>query len=86
MIGGGECGCLMWFLRDWACWLLLALALGCFAIGVFPQWTEWIDPANGDKVSAWQFGLGFSPSYEYVRRDHLDLARGGGFEIKSGPR
>src|SRR5262249_25963029 len=82
----GACGCLMRFLRDWACWLLLVLAIGCFVIGTFPQWSEWIDPANGDKVSERRHGLWFSPSYKSVRRAHLDLGRGGGFGTTSGPR
>ena len=76
----------MRFLRDWACWLLLVLAIGCFVIGAFPQRSEWIDPAHGDKVSERRHGLWFSPSYQYVRRDHLDLARGGGFDATFGPR
>jgi len=75
----------MTFLRDWACWLLLALAIGCFVIGVFPQWSEWIDPANGDKVSELRLGLWFSPSYEEVRREHLAPGRGR-FDATFGPR
>src|SRR6516162_2055572 len=85
-LDAGACGCLMRFLRDWACWLFLVLAIGCFFIGAFPQWSKWIDPANADKVSEWRYGLWFSPSYQYVRRDHLDLARGGGFDATFGPR
>ena len=76
----------MRFLRDWACWLLLVVAIGCFVIGAFPQGSEWIDPANGDKVSEWRYGLWFSPSYQYVQRDHLDLPRGGEFDATFGPR
>jgi hypothetical protein len=45
---GGACRCLMRFLRDWACWLLLVLAIGCFVIGAFgfdttygPRWSSW---------------------------------------------
>src|SRR5947209_3965400 len=64
----------MMFWRDWACWLLVVVALGCFVVGAFPQWSDWVDPANGDKVSERRYGLWFSPSYQYV---HRDLAKGG---------
>jgi hypothetical protein len=62
------------------------LAIGSFVLGAFPQWSEWIDPANGDKISECRYGLWFSPSYQYVRRDHPDPARDGGFEATFGPR
>src|SRR6516165_9312428 len=68
-------GCIMSFWRDWVSWLLLALAIACFGVGAFPQRSEWIDPANGDQVSEWRCGLWFSPSYQHVRRDHLDPPR-----------
>jgi hypothetical protein len=68
--------------RDWISWLLLVLAIACFVAGFFPQWSEWIDPITGDKVSERRHGLWFSPSYEHVRRDHV--ARGGGFDTRSG--
>jgi hypothetical protein len=67
----------MTFWRDWLCWLRLVVAVGCFVVDTFPQWSEWVDPATGDKVSE---RLWFSPSYKYV---HRDLAQGG-FKKESG--
>jgi hypothetical protein len=72
----------MTFRRDWACWLLLTLGIACIGAGVFPQWHEWTDPENGDRVSERRHGLWSSPSYQHVRRDHV--ARGGGFDMESG--
>jgi hypothetical protein len=59
----------MTFWRDWVSWLLIAVAVGCFVAGGFPQWSEWVDPATGDKVNELRLGLWFSPAYEHVRRD-----------------
>jgi hypothetical protein len=78
----------MMFWRDWVSWLLLALALACFVIGAFPQGSEWVDPANGDQVSAYRLGFWFSPVYQYVRRDHRQVVGGAltaGYTIESGP-
>ncbi len=52
----------MTFWRDWVSWILPVLAVGCVVVGGFPQWSEWVDPANGDKVSERGHGLWFSPS------------------------
>jgi len=71
-------GSKMRFWRDWACWLLLVLALGCFAIGVFPQAEDWTDPVNGDQVNERRFGLAISPLFRDVKRERV--ARGGGFD------
>lgn len=70
----------MTFWRDWVCWFLFAVAVGCFLVGAFPQWSEWVDPANGDKISEWRCGLWFSPSYQYVHRDRSS----GGFDTQFG--
>ena len=78
----------MTFWRDWVSWLLLALAIACFVVGAFPQWSEWVDPANGDKVSEYRFGFWFSPVYQHLRRDHRQVVGGqleAGYTIESGP-
>ena len=59
----------MTFWRDGVCWLLLLLAIGCFVAGAFPQWSDSVDPANGDRVSACRLGIWSSPSYIYEHRD-----------------
>jgi hypothetical protein len=64
----------MTFWRDWISWLLIAFALGCFVVGLFPQWSDWVDPASGDKVSERRHGFWFSPSYLYT---HRELVQGG---------
>src|SRR5438876_640048 len=68
------------FWRDWVSWLLIGLAIGCFVIGGFPQWSDWVDPANGDKVSEWRLGFWSSPVYQYVYRDRAQ----GGFNKHFG--
>jgi hypothetical protein len=55
--------------RDWVAWFLLAVAIGCVAAATFPQWSEWVDPASGDRVSEQRFGLWFSPLYDYTWRE-----------------
>ena len=57
----------MTFWRDGT---LIAVALGCFLAGGFPQWADWVDPTTGDRVSEFRLGLPFSPSFHYVRRDY----------------
>jgi hypothetical protein len=69
------------FSRDWISWLLLAVALTCLVVGVFPQWSEWVDPLNGDRVSERRLGLWFSPVHQSVRREHPQ----GGFTWEAGP-
>lgn len=66
--------------RDWVSWCLLVVAIGCFAVGLFPGRSERADPASGDRVSDWSLGLRFSPVWEYVRREKPD----GGFDMRSG--
>jgi hypothetical protein len=78
----------MTFWRDPVSWLLLALAIACLVIGAFPQWSEWVDPAQGDKVSECRLGFWFSPVYQQVRRDHRQVVGGTlkvGYSIESGP-
>jgi hypothetical protein len=60
----------MRFGRDWVSWVLLAVALGCFVAGGFPQWSEGVDPATGDRVKELRLGLAFSPAYERVQREY----------------
>jgi hypothetical protein len=60
----------MTFWRDWVSWLLIAVAVGCFVAGGFPQWSERVEPATGGKVNELRLGLWFSPAYEHVRRDY----------------
>ena len=43
--------------RDPVSWLLLAGSVGCFVVAAFPQWGEWVDPQNGDRVSERRHGL-----------------------------
>jgi len=77
----------MAFWRERVCWLLLALAIACFVVGAFPQWNEWVDPANGDNVSEYRLGFWFSPVYQHVRRDHRQVVGGAleaGYTIESG--
>ena len=65
----------MAFLRDWACWVLLALAAGCFLVGGFPQRSDRVDPASGDKLTERRYGLiPLMPLYESV---HREFANGG---------
>ena len=78
----------MAFWRERVCWLLLALAIACFVVGAFPQWSEWVDPANGDQVSKYRLGFWFSPVYEHVRRVHRQVVGGaleGEYTIESRP-
>src|SRR5437879_5335155 len=58
----------MTFWRDRLSWLLLAFAIACFVVAAFPQWSDWVDPTNGDKVSERRHGLWFSPVYQHVHR------------------
>jgi len=77
----------MTFWHDRVSWLLLALAIACFVVGAFPQWSESVDPANGDKVCEYRLGFWFSPMYQHVRRDHRQVVGGalkGGYSIESG--
>jgi len=60
----------MAFWRDWVSWLLIAVAVGCFVAGGFPQWSERVDPTTGDKVHELRLGLWFSPAYERVHREY----------------
>jgi hypothetical protein len=60
----------MRFWRDWVSWLLLAVALGSFVAGGFPQWSEAVDPVTGDQVKELRLGLAFSPAYERVQREY----------------
>jgi len=84
----------MTFYRDWVCWLLLAAALACFAIGLWPRWSDGVDPENGDKVSEFRLGLWDSPVYASVHREYLRTTtdeRGtwtsrGGFKWEAGVR
>ena len=64
----------MTFRRDPISWLLIAVATGCFVVGGFPEWSERVDPATGDKFNELQFGFWFSPAYEHVQRryEHAD--------------
>jgi hypothetical protein len=73
----------MRFWRDWVSWLLLAVALGCFVAGGFPQWSEGVDPATGDQVKELRLGLWFSPAYEQVRREY-DRSQGWDDERRVG--
>jgi hypothetical protein len=41
-----------------------------FVAGGFPQWSERVDPATGDKIYEVRLGCWYSPAYEYVRRDY----------------
>ena len=78
----------MTFWHDRVSWLLLGLAIACFLVGAFPQWSEWVDPANGDQVSEYRLGFWFSPVYQHVRRDHRQVVGGAlkaGYTIESGP-
>ena len=78
----------MRFWQDRVSCLLLGLAIACFLVGAFPQWSEWVDPANGDQVSEYRLGFWFSPVYQHVRRDHRQVVGGalqGGYTIESGP-
>ncbi len=69
-------GCIMSFWRDWVSWLLVVLAIACFVVGAFPQWSEWVDPANGDKVSECRLGFWSSPVYQDVQRDFRPVVVG----------
>ena len=64
----------MTFRRDKLSWFLLAFAIACFVIAAFPQWSDWVDPTNGDKVSERRHGFWFSPAYHHIYREH---AQGG---------
>lgn len=66
--------------RDWVSWGLLAAAVGCLGVGLFPRWDEWADPATGDRVSERRLGLWSSPAHQTVRREHPD----GGFAWRAG--
>jgi hypothetical protein len=66
--------------RDWVTWCLLAAALGCLGVAVFPQWDEWVDPATGDRVSEQRLGLWFSPVHQTIRREPPE----GGFNWRGG--
>jgi hypothetical protein len=66
--------------RDLLSWGLIALTVGCFVIGLFPQWNDFVDPENGDKVSEWRLGIWSSPAYYY---EHREIANGG-FKTESG--
>jgi hypothetical protein len=70
----------MAFVRDWVCWFLLVGALACFVAGAFPFWSNRVDPVTGDKVSEFQLGLRFSPSFQYIHRDRGN----GGFTTDTG--
>lgn len=50
--------------RDWVAWCLLAAAVGCLGVALFPQWDAWVDPATGDRVSERRLGLWFSPVHQ----------------------
>jgi hypothetical protein len=66
--------------RDWVTWCLLAVAVACLAVGLFPRWADGVDPATGDRLHGWKLGLWASPSFEYVRRE----TQRGGFTIEWG--
>ena len=66
--------------RDWISWLLIALAVACVVVAAFPQWDDWVDPENGDKVSERRHGLWFSPIYQHVHRERAH----GGFRTNTG--
>jgi len=55
-------------------WLFLVVAIGCFVVGLFPQSSEWVDPANADKVSEHWLGIRLSPLYY---SEHREFAQGG---------
>jgi hypothetical protein len=85
------------FWRDGVAWLLLVAALGCFVVGGYPQWSESVDPATGDKLSEFRMGLWSSPVYESVHREYdrtrkqtdergTTESRHLGFEWRAGPR
>jgi hypothetical protein len=65
---------------DWIGLVLVAIAIGCFVVGALPRWSDWVDPANGDKISEWRTGFWSSPSFEYLHREYAS----GGFETRSG--
>jgi hypothetical protein len=58
----------------WFRWLIVVFAIGCFVIALFPQSSEWVDPAAGEPVSEFRVGVWFSPLYYRARRE---FARGG---------
>src|SRR3954454_24763439 len=64
--------------RDQVSWLLLAFSIGCFTLAAFPQWNEWVDPQNRDKVSERRHGFWFSPVYLHIRREPAE----GGFTAR----
>jgi len=66
--------------RDWVSWLLIVVAVGCLVVAAFPQWSDWVDPATGDKVRELRLGLWFSPFYQHVHRERAN----GGFITESG--
>jgi hypothetical protein len=77
----------MTFWHDRVSWFLLALAIASFVVGAFPQWSDWVDAANGNKVSECRLGFWFSPLYQHVRRDHHQVIGDtvkGGYTIESG--
>jgi hypothetical protein len=60
----------------WLRWLLVVFAIGCFVsglvIGLYPESSEWVDPATGEKVSERWIGIRFSPFYHRVQRDFAE--------------
>jgi hypothetical protein len=67
--------------RNWVSWFLLVLSLGCLTAALFPQWNEWVDPTNGDRVREHRLGLAFSPLHQTIER--LPAQGGfGGFSVR----
>lgn len=77
--GGGR-GRAMRVGRDWLAWCLLAVAVSCLGVALFPHWDEWVDPATGDRVTERRLGLWASPLHQSERHEPPQ----GGFTWRGG--